>query len=202
SLWFVLVTLVVLAIPVRIGDFAVWKYASEALPGFAAIRDPRRIQYPFELAAVLAIALFVGQLPRASRIRHAALASVLVGIVVKWNADRFDYERTRASFRQFVEAPIAIDPSCHSFFVKRAESPAYASRSPNAWALYGNDAAFIATRYSLPTLNGYSAWVPPDWRLFNPEDPGYLIFVADWISLHRLEHVCALAIERRTMTPF
>ena len=83
-----------------------------------------------------------------------------------------------------------------------AESAAYRSRSPNTWALYANDAAFIARRYALPTLNGYSAWTPPDWHLFNPEAPDYPAAVADWISLHRLEHVCALDIEGRTMTPF
>jgi hypothetical protein len=202
ALWFVLVTLVVLVIPVRIGDVALWKYVSDELPGFAAIRDPRRIQYPFELAAALALGLFIGQLSRGAWIRHAALAFVLIVVVVKWNAETFGYERPRAAFRQFVEAPIGIDPSCHSFFVTRAASTTYTSRSPNAWALYGNDAAFIATRSSLPTLNGYSAWAPPDWRLFNPEDPGYPAAVADWISLHHLEHVCALDIEHRTMTPF
>jgi hypothetical protein len=202
TLWFVLVTLVVVAIPVRIGSVALWKYLSDTLPGFAAIRDPRRIQYAFDLAAALAIGLFAAQLPRASWSRRAVLAFVLIVIVVKWNTDTFDYKRPRAAFRQFVERPIAIDPSCRSFFVTRATSAAYTSRSDNPWGLYGTDAAFIATRNSLPTLNGYSAWVPPDWGLFNPEEPGYLAEVRKWISLHRLEHVCALDIERRTMTPF
>jgi hypothetical protein len=202
ALWFVLVTLVIVMIPVRIGGVALWKYLSDTLPGFAAIRDPRRIQYPFELAAALAIGLFAAQLPRASWSRRAVLAFVLIVIVVKWNTDTFDYKRPRAAFRQFVERPIAIDPSCRSFFVTRATSAAYTSRSDNFWGLYGTDAAFIATWNSLPTLNGYSAWVPPDWHLFNPEDPGYLAEVRKWISLHRLEHVCALDIEGRTMTPF
>jgi hypothetical protein len=202
SLWFVMVTLVVIAIPVRIGGIAVWKYVSDTVPGFAAIRDPRRIQYSFELAAALAIGLFGGQLPRASWSRRTVVAFVLIVVLVKWNTETFGYERPRDVFRRYVEAPIAIDPSCRSFFVRQAASTAYTSRSPNAWALYANDAAFIAARHSLPTLNGYSAWAPPDWHLFNPEDPNYLDAVAQWISLNRLEHVCVLDIERRTMTPF
>ena len=202
SLWFVMMTLVIIAIPVRMGGIAVWKSVSDTLPGFAAIRDPRRIQYSFELAAALAIGLFVAQLPRASWSRRAVVAFVLIVVIVKWNTETFGYERPRAVFRRYVEAPIAIDPSCRSFFVRRAASAAYTSRSPNAWALYANDAAFIAARYSLPTLNGYSAWTPPDWHLFNPEAPDYLDAVAQWIALNRLEHVCALDIERRTMTPF
>ena len=202
SLWFILVTVVVVAIPVRIGGIALWKYLSDTVPGFAAIRDPRRIQYSFELAAALAIGLFAAQLPRASWSRRAVVAFVLIVVVVKWNTETFGYERPRDVFRQFVEAPIAIDPSCRSFFVRRAASTAYTSRSLNAWALYANDAAFIAARHSLPTLNGYSAWAPPGWHLFNPEDPDYLDAVAQWIALNHLDHVCVLDIERRTMTPF
>lgn len=202
SLWFVLATVVVLAIPVRSGDIGLWKYLSEAVPGFAAIRDPRRIQYPFELAAALGIGLFIAQLPRGSWPRRAVFAFVLIVIVVKWNRERFDYERPREMFERFVEAPIAIDPSCRSFFVTHARSAAYTSRSTNKWALYANDASFIATAYRLPTLNGYSAWTPPDWHLFNPEDSDYPSGVARWIALNRLEHVCELDIERRTMTPY
>src|SRR5262249_14898995 len=102
---------------------------------------------------------------------------------------------------RWVEAPITIDGTCASFFMRPA-SPAYGSRSPNPWALYAIDAAFVATKYGIPTLNGYSAWTPPDWHLFNPQDSDYAPGVAQWISRSRLDHVCELDIDRRTMTPF
>jgi hypothetical protein len=200
ALWFMMVTVVLLAVPVRVGGIALWSYAFETLPGFSAIRDPRRIQYPFELAAALGIALLVAQFPRASLRRRSVTLLVLVVVLAKWNWERFDYERPFDSFRQFVEAPIFVDSSCRSFFVKRAESLAYLSRS-KGWATYASDAAFIATRTSIPTLNGYSAWTPPDWHLFNPQDSDYLPGVAQWVSLNGLEHVCELDIDRRTMMP-
>src|SRR5262249_43656714 len=78
SLWFLLVTLVVLVIPVRFGEAALWRFAVDVLPGFSAIRDPRRIQFPFELAAALAFGLFVAQLPRSSAARRSVVAFVLV----------------------------------------------------------------------------------------------------------------------------
>jgi len=201
SLWFLLVTIIALAIPVRIGDFAVWRFLSDA-PGFSAIRDPRRIQYPFELAAALGMGLLVAELPRSSAIRWSVALFVLIVVAAKWNRERFDYERPFDVFQRFVEAPIAIDPSCRSFFIRRAESVSYESRSPNLWALYANDAAFIAMKYAIPTLNGYSAWTPPDWHLFNPSDADYDPGVAQWIALNRLDHVCALDIDRRIMTPY
>jgi hypothetical protein len=201
ALWFMLVTVIWLAVPVRIGRIAVWSYVFETFPGFSAIRDPRRVQYPFELAAALGIGLFAAQLPRASVQRRSVVLFVLIVMLAKWNWERFDYERSIDLFRQFVEAPIAVDPSCRSFFIKRAESATYLSRS-NGWQMYANDAAFIATRTSVPTLNGYSAWTPPDWHLFNPQDSDYLPGVAQWVSRNQLHHVCELDIERRSMTPY
>jgi hypothetical protein len=200
SLWFVVVTLVVMAIPIRVGDFAPWQYPFDWIPGFSAIRDPRRIQYPFELAAALASGLSIAQLPGSSATRRVLTFFVLAVLLVKWNPERFDYERPRDVFDRWVEAPIRIDATCDSFFVKPA-SASYASRSPNVWALYSNDAAFIATAHAIPTLNGYSAWTPPDWHLFNPQDADYMPGVQRWISLNQLDHVCALDIEQRTMAP-
>jgi hypothetical protein len=100
-----------------------------------------------------------------------------------------------------VEAPIAIDSSCESFFIKGA-SDAYMSRSGNMWSLYAMDAMFISLRTSLPTLNGYSAWWPDGWRLSNPQTPEYPTSVAQWIAQNGLRRVCALDIEARTMTPY
>ena len=200
--WFAGVTAVALVIPVRIGGFAPWTYVAESVPGFAAIRDPRRIQYPFELAAALAAGLFTAQLPRASAQRRMVALFVLAVLAVNWNRERFDYERPLDAFRTFVEAPISIDGACRSFFMTRARSPAYTARSPNLWALYANDAAFIAAKYAIPTLNGYSAWTPPDWHLFNPADADYAPAVAQWVARNRLDHVCVLDIDRRTMTPY
>ncbi|HEX6464622.1 MAG TPA: hypothetical protein VFZ98_09225, partial [Vicinamibacterales bacterium] len=202
SLWFAGVTALMLAIPLRIGGVAPWRYVFEALPGFSAIRDPRRMQYPFELAIALALGVFTAQLPRSSVPRRIVVVFVLLVLSLKWNMERFDYERPLEVFRQFVDAPIAIDPSCRSFFVKAAQSHPYLSRSANPWPLYANDASFIAQKYAIPTLNGYSAWTPPDWHLFNPQDPDYLPGVVQWVSLNRLDHVCELDIERRTMSPF
>jgi hypothetical protein len=68
--------------------------------------------------------------------------------------------------------------------------------------LYGTDAEFIADKYAIPTLNGYSAWEPPDWHLRDPLIPDYRSGVDTWITQNHLEGVCTLDIDRRTMTPY
>ena len=204
--WFALVSVIVLAIPLRFvdssgWDFSVWRTFIAPVPGFSSIRDPKRVIECYELAATFLAALFLARLPRRSPMRIAMALTVLLLIVTDWNPAIFKFSRPIDVYARWVEAPIAIDPSCESFFIKGA-SDAYMSRSGNMWSLYAMDAMFISLRTSLPTLNGYSAWWPDGWRLSNPQTPEYPASVAQWIAQNGLRRVCALDIEARTMTPY
>jgi hypothetical protein len=66
--------------------------------------------------------------------------------------------------------------------------------------LYSGDALFVSLDHSIPTLNGYSAWTPPGWALANPQESTYQENVSRWIAQNRLDNVCELDIERRTMS--
>ena len=107
--------------------------------------------------------------------------------------------RSNESYDRWVAAPIAVDPSCKSFFIRRA-SPAYEARSADLTPMYAIDAMFVALRTSIPTLNGYSAWDPGGWALRDPSFRGYAEGVRQWVDGHRLTGVCELDMDRRTMT--
>ena len=126
---------------------------------------------------------------------------VFLLIVTEWNRNVLDFARPISVYARWVEAPIDIDSSCKSFFIKGA-SAAYMSRSSNKWSLYAVDSMFISLNVSIPTLNGYSAWWPDRWNLANPQEPGYSEAVARWIELHHLRDVCELDIEARTMRAY
>ena len=155
----------------------------------------------YELVAVLAVGLFLARLPTTSALRRALPLAVLTLLAADWNPEVFPYGRPIAVYRQMVEAPIQIDPSCRSFFIKGA-SDRYMARSGHMWSLYGIDAMFIAIDHAMPTLNGYSAWEPAGWGLANPQEPAYPGRVSEWIERHDLQGVCALDIEARSMTPY
>ena len=137
-------SLLVLVIALRWHNFSIWRAFFEPLPGFGAIRDPKRIVYLVR----------AGRRVRRGAVRHAAAedvraprascrcssSSVLAG---DWNRERFDFNRPREPFERWVAAPIAADPSCRSFFIKGASAD-YMARSFHMWALYNLDAAFIA----------------------------------------------------------
>ena len=197
-LWAALVSAVVLLVPFRFGDFSLWRVLIEPLPGYDVIRDPKRIIYLYELAAVLAAGVFISRI-RGGWLLRAVIVGVLAALlIIGWRRTTLDFLRPNETYAQWVEARIAVDPSCRSF-VARVASPAYLARPGSAWSLYHLDAMWISLRHSLPTLNGYSAWNPTGWGIGNPHEPGYADAVQDWTARHDLAGVCELDIEARTI---
>lgn len=199
-LWALCVSAVVLVIPISFNGFSIWKSVLAPLPGFSVIRDPKRIAYLYELAAILAAGAFISRLPRRSWLRVAPTLLLVLLMATERNPTVFEFDRPNATFDRWVATPVAVDGSCRSFFVTAA-GPDYTQRSADKWTLYSIDAAFIALETSVPTLNGYSAWFPVGWAFQNPEDPGYEDAVGRWISRNRLTGVCALDLGKRTMVP-
>jgi hypothetical protein len=200
-LWFLFVSFIVLVIPLRFNELSIWKMLFARLPGVSVIRDPTRIIEVYELAVALLAGLLLAQLPRSSPFRISIVLVVLLLLVTTWNRSVLNFARPTSVYARWVEAPIDIDSSCRSFFIKRA-SDAYTSRSFHTWSLYAVDSMFISLHHSIPTLNGYSAWWPDQWNLANPQEPGYLGVVERWIARHHLRDVCALDIEARTIRPY
>lgn len=199
-LWLLGASLVVLLIPLRLPEFSVWRAFVEPLPGFRVIRDPKRIIYLYELAVALATAALLASLAAKSAGRAAVTLLVVGFIVTDPGPEAFGFHRRNAVYDRWVAAPIEIDPSCRSFYIKGA-SREYMSRSDHMWSQYGIDAFFVSLNHGIPTLNGYSAWVPEGWGLMNPQDADYDQGVAQWIARHRLTRVCEFDIDARTMKP-
>ena len=199
-LWFLVISLVVLLIPLRFPEFSVWRVFFQRLPGFGVIRDPKRIIHLYELAAVLVVALFLARLPARSAGRISVTLLVLVLLAADRNRETFSYQRPIEVYERWVAAPINIDPDCKSFYIKGA-SDTYMSRFGHMWSLYSIDSFLVSLNHAIPTLNGYSAWVPDGWNLHNPQEADYPDRVRRWIDAHGLTGVCELDIEARTMIP-
>jgi hypothetical protein len=203
ALWFSFISLLIVLIPLRYGALSFWTVLFGWLPGLGPIRDPKRIIHTYELGVVLATAFLLRSLPRRSwpRLAVAAMALVLLVMTTRWQPPTIHFGRPRSVFNEWVLGRIEVDPSCRSFFIRGA-SERYMSRSGHMWTLYAMDSTFIALRYSIPTLNGYSAWTPTGWHLANPQESDYLTRVNQWIAGHNLRDVCQLDIDARTMTRY
>ncbi len=64
---------------------------------------------------------------------------------------------------------------------------------------YHIDAAFVSIMKRVPTINGYSGQLPPNWNLWDMMGPGYETNVKYWIDQNHLNgNVCRLAIPETT----
>jgi hypothetical protein len=199
SLWVMVVSAVVLLIPLRFNTFSVWKVFFAPFPGLSAIRDPKRIIPLYELALIIMGVYAITRMRPGSTPRIAATLLAALLMLIEPNTLQLAYGRDPSVFDKWVHQPITIDASCQSFYIRGA-SGAYMSRSPHMSMLYSGDALFVSLDHAIPTLNGYSAWTPPDWALANPQESTYQQNVSRWIIQNRLDHVCELDIERRTMS--
>jgi hypothetical protein len=82
-----------------------------------------------------------------------------------------------------------LPDNCSSFYVVAAPV-----RRPIKYE-YQIDAMLVSVMRGVPTLNGYSGYVPRGWSLREVEAPDYEERVKKWINLHKLGgHICQLEI--------
>ena len=87
----------------------------------------------------------------------------------------------------------SLPNDCSSFYV--AVKPAALHNQFE----YHIDAVFISIIKGVPTLNGYSGQLPPDWHLWELMDPMYEHNVRHWIGVHQLKgNVCRLFLNETT----
>ncbi|MGA2183520.1 MAG: DUF4214 domain-containing protein [Bryobacteraceae bacterium] len=198
-----LLVLVVLALlVVQIGPVPAWLLVYRMVPGALAIRTTFRGALVLNGALVLTCLSGVWLLRwRLARSRSTALSSLLVLLAVfslleQTNAEpmyRIDRVEEDALLERIPPPPAA----CRCFFVwpwPTSIRPSYGSQV---------DAMLISERFNLPTLNGYSGWLPRGWNL-NP-GPDYQKRALDWAYRHSLASgLCRLNLPKATwaLAPF
>ena len=87
----------------------------------------------------------------------------------------------------------SLPNDCSSFYV--AVKPAALHNQFE----YHIDAIFISIMKGVPTLNGYSGQLPPDWLMWELMDPMYEHNVRHWIGVHQLKgNICRLFLNETT----
>jgi hypothetical protein len=190
------VILAVLPMKTRFGSpwAVVWH-----IPGATAIRAIDRIGVASDLVASVALVLVAtlawsswDRLRRSLPVRVAAV--ILLCIIVAEQAHDASATALQRNAQQSALAAVPpAPPGCTSFFV--TDTPPTATPD---YALQ-TSAMLISQRLGLPTLNGYSGEVPPQWGLSDPTAPTYLMSVQQWEAADGLSTgVCSLDLATDT----
>ncbi|MDO8391271.1 MAG: hypothetical protein Q7V57_12355 [Actinomycetota bacterium] len=181
------VAVLLMVLPLRRGDFSLWRAVWTYVPGAQALRAIGRLELMVSLLAPLAIAASVVVLrpsgERTGRRRWPmALAAVWLVLPIEQLNLRTITAIDRSDEMAFINGIPAAPEDCEAFFIV---VPQY---TPDFVA--NIDAMIVAQMTGVPTVNGYSGAAPPFWDL-NPSNETYLDSVQRWNTNHGVGATCA-----------
>ncbi len=176
-------------------EFSPWQFVYSFVPGAQAIRGVARYALVLALPMGIAFAFAIHVLiEKFSRHRHRPLLLTGLLIVVTFGlAEQFGRKEGFDGFSISAETAYlnrnaqSLSNNCSSFYV--AVKPAAIHNQFE----YQIDAAFVALIKRVPTINGYSGQLPPNWHLWEVMDPAYENNVKSWINQQQIKgEVCRL----------
>jgi hypothetical protein len=182
--------MVVVVLPVQFGFGGAWSWLHRFVPGGAAIRVYARIEVVNVLIAALAVACAL-QCQQVRRTASWVLTVALLGVIAVEQLNLTD------NFRELdrdVESALldgVPDPprGCAAFSVVPPPG-----RNPDHASI---DAMLISQRIGLPTVNGYSGWIPQGWNL-QPGTASYASELRAWLDRNGLAEVsCTYDLDAR-----
>ena len=188
--------------------FSPWQYVFTYVPGGQAIRAVSR--YALIMAFPMAIAFawlidYISQKIRRQQLpgRRAILLAVLYVLTFAGLGEQFARKEGFNGFsiknenEYLSRLARELPDDCSSFYVTVKPT------APHNQFEYQIDAALVGAMRGVPTLNGYSGYLPPAWDLWEVKDPRYEGNVKRWIAAHQLPgNVCRLPINELTSPDF
>ena len=168
---------------IKVHEFSLWWFVFKFVPGGTAIRVPARFNLVLNILVVLSTTLLLNDLNKRSKFLFWMAALILTAEQINM-APVHGLERM--SENAILERAQRPPSNCSSFFL---DAPASLERP---WYANQIDAMLVARMFDLPTLNGYSGWLPVNWPLASIDDDS-----ADnarvWAASHRISAgVCGL----------
>ncbi|MEP9360369.1 hypothetical protein [Sphingomonas sp. KR3-1] len=183
------------ALTLRIWQISPWILVHALFPAASGVRVVLRYQLFLVLPVLLLVGLAYRDRLRDFRQRHPWLAVLLVVLLV---GEQISFaqpaELSRRAQRAELDAIPAPPAGCSAFYVVTVRSGEAAFVDDRVDALYPHnvDAMFLAEKWRVPTVNGYSTFNPPDWDFAAPYASDYDARVRSYAGKHGVRELCRL----------
>ncbi len=187
--------LLLLLIPIRVGDTTLWRWFFDHFPGAGAIRSVTRVILVAALPIAIAAAVLLDRLlARAHVSAHprawtGALAALALLATVEQVGELHGHVPVEER-AQIAAIAAQVDPqTCPAFFLRTPPDGKEPEIDLQTLAM------LAAMQTGVPTLNGYSGKYPYGWDLEKLRAPGYLDRVREWRARSGLRTpVCAAVL--------
>jgi hypothetical protein len=173
-------------VTIKIHEQSAFLVLFKLVPGAGAIRAGYRAMIVANYFAVISVALAIGHISLISsrynasylkaKFTRATVAVLMVlGVVEQVNLSE-DSLVSRAFEHTYFDNVSAAPTECQSFYI--------ASEPGQPPPIVQIDAALVAQKVGIPTINGYSGFDPPGWDFFDSTDANYEQNARAW-AVHR-----------------
>ncbi|HSH09712.1 MAG TPA: hypothetical protein VK995_04955, partial [Oceanipulchritudo sp.] len=162
----------------RVGSYSLWKIAYALTPGGGAIREVPRINLALLIPAVLLICIVLQEAWQGRRLRAwvtCLLAMVLISLEQIQLVENSSI--SRAERAQLLARAMPVPKDAEAFYAFGKPQWGFHTIVPHDSAMY------LAKAWNLPTLNGYSGWIPTGWPLFETEPNTAFLNLFEWARL-------------------
>ena len=150
------------------------------IPGSQGVRVISMIQLDLMISTVLiACSVIAAGLAVGADVR-SILVLVAVLLLIEQKNDYPVFTVDRPAENAFLAQVVHIPPSCRVFFAESSRP----GPDLNTWFRHNVDSMILAEISGIPTINGFSTFLPPHWNLVHPEGDEYLSNVREWLASH------------------
>lgn len=181
----------------RIWQVSPWLLVHFLVPAASGVRVVLRYQLFLVLPVLLLVGIhFRDKLGDIWR-RRPFLA---LGLVASLVIEQINFAHPAELSRRWQSAAFDRVPpppaDCRVFYVVAARPPEAAYVDSHQDALYSHnvDAMFLAERWRLPTINGFSTFTPPNWNFSEPQASDYDARVRAYAKKYDLRGLCRLDV--------
>jgi hypothetical protein len=170
--------------------FRPWAVIWALVPGAGGVRYTFRSQIVANLFAALVVARGLegfGAWLRERRLPVALVAGLIGFILVEQVNLTWPATFSRREITAWIDAVPPPPAPCQVFYLAPRSAPV-----DRAGWIHQEQAALFSQIRNMPTINGYSSWLPEGWDLEEPNAPGYPAAVRDWAARKNLTGLCGL----------
>jgi hypothetical protein len=182
---------------ISIGGHSLWFYVFHSVPGAKAFRVVAGYEIFLAMPVFLVVASYL------SSIRMpAVIGTIFVGLLLAGELNE-QYTNLHVDAENARIANVPIPPeACKAFYVSgwKGQGERGSAVAVHIENLYQHNvtAIMLAQMLSIPTVNGFASFNPPDWDFASPNSPDYEARIAAYARRHQISGLCRLDLNNKS----
>jgi len=188
----IIATLMTWLLLIQFGPIHGWRIIYDYFPGAKSVRAVARYELFLGVFIVLVSVFYLSRIS-GGRLTNGIVVAIAAWLLLEqWNTGGY-WGLSRSAENVAIDKVQTPPAQCRSFFVATARHERLLPDVVDGIYNHNVDAMTIATKFALPTINGFASSSPAGWNLNNPRNEDYLDRVLRYAKSHSIiDGLCSL----------